>query len=253
MNAGAALEIAAVTKRFGSKVAVDALSLRVERGAFVGVLGRNGAGKTTTINMATGLMPPSAGQIRVLGLDIDKHALEIKRRIGVMAQEDSVFGFLTGPQYLLFAGRIRGLSDAEVARRADELFDTLDLAPEPGTLVCDYSYGMKKKLELAAALLHGPEVLFLDEPFEGIDPVTGRTIRELLSGLQRKGVTLMMSSHVLEIVEKLCGAIAILEKGKLMGFGTVAELRALHGESESLEDLFVSLMGGAKRGTLSWL
>jgi ABC-2 type transport system ATP-binding protein len=252
-STGLTIEIDAVTRRFGETTAVDALTLRVERGAFVGLLGRNGAGKTTTINMATGLFPPTEGRIRVLGLDTATHALEIKHRIGVMPQEESLLDFLTGLQFLFFVGRIHGFSDDEVRRRARELFETLDLSPGPGTLVCDYSYGMKKKLGLAAALIHGPEVLFLDEPFEGIDPVTGRTIRELLASLQSKGVTILMSSHVLEIVEKLCGPIAILEKGKLVAFGSLEELRGLHAGRGSLEELFVSLMGGAKKGELSWL
>jgi ABC-2 type transport system ATP-binding protein len=169
-----------------------------------------------------------------------------------MAQEDGLLDFLTGPQYLTFVGRIHGLKDTEILHRSEEIFNTLDLAPATGTLVCDYSYGMKKKLSLAAALIHGPEILFLDEPFEGIDPMTGRTIRELLAGLQAKGITILMSSHILEIVEKLCNPIAILEKGRLLGCGSLDELRSLHGD-QSLEDLFVGLMGGAKKGDLSWL
>jgi ABC-2 type transport system ATP-binding protein len=245
-----------VTRRFGALNAVDALSLRIEPGTFVGLLGRNGAGKTTTINMATGLLTPSEGRIRVLGLDVERQPIEIKRRIGVLSQEESSLEFLTGLQSLTFVGRIHGLSDEETLRRARELFDVLDLAAAPGTLICDYSYGMKKKLGLAAALIHGPELLFLDEPFEGIDPVTGRTIRELLAGLQRKGISILMTSHVLEIVEKLCCPIAILEKGRLMGLGSLEELRARHGPAgteQGLEELFVTLMGGAKRGELSWL
>jgi ABC-2 type transport system ATP-binding protein len=202
------------------------------------------------------MFPPTEGRIRVLGLDVEKQTVEVKRRIGVMPQEESLLDFLTGRQYLSFVGRIHGLADAPIASRSQELFEMLDLAPEPGGLVCDYSYGMKKKLGLAAALIHGPEILFLDEPFEGIDPMTGRTIRELLTGLQRKGITILMSSHVLEIVEKLCNPIAILEKGRLMGFGSLRDLQGKHGEkgeNDSLEDLFVSLMGGAKKGELSWL
>jgi|UPI0004A26AAC ABC-type multidrug transport system, ATPase component len=249
----AAFEIENVTRRFGATTAVDALTLRVERGTLVGLLGRNGAGKTTTINMATGLLPPSEGRIRVLGLDVEKHPIEVKRRIGVMPQEESFLDFLTGPQYLRFVARVYGLPDEEISRRTEELFNTLDLAPGEGTLVCDYSYGMKKKLGLGAALIHGPEILFLDEPFEGIDPVTGRTIREILTGLQKKGITIVMSSHVLEIVEKLCNPIAIIEKGRLMGFGSLEDLEDQHGDHGSLEELFVALMGGAKKGTLSWL
>jgi len=233
--------------------AVDGLTLRVERGACVGLLGRNGAGKTTTIGMATGLLPPSEGRIRVLGLDVEERPLEVKRRIGVMPQDDSLLEFLTATQYLTFVGRIQGLSDGVIARRAGELLETLDLAPGPGALVRDYSYGMKKKLGLAAALIHGPEVLFLDEPFEGIDPLTGRTIRDLLARLQETGVTILMSSHVLEIVERLCDPIAILEKGRLMGFGSLGELRDRHGGHGTLEELFVSLLGGARKGELSWL
>jgi len=247
------IEIEGVTRRFGAVTAVDGLTLRVERGAFVGLLGRNGAGKTTTISMATGVLPPTEGRIRILGLDVESKPLEVKRRIGVMPQEESLLDFLTGPQFLLFVGRVHGLADDETRRRAAELFETLDLAPGPGALVCDFSYGMRKKLGLAAALIHGPEVLFLDEPFEGIDPVTGRTIRELLAGLQRKGTTILMSSHVLEVVEKLCGPIAILEKGRLLGFGPLEALRGGRGGDESLEELFVSLLGGARKGELSWL
>jgi ABC-2 type transport system ATP-binding protein len=248
------IEIDSVTKRFGKLTAVDSLSLRVERGSFVGLLGRNGAGKTTTINMATGLFPPTEGRIRVLGFDVETHALEVKRRIGVMPQEESLLDFLTGLQYLFFVGRIHGLGDDEINRRAKELFYTLDLSPEPGMLVCDYSYGMKKKLGLSAALIHGPEIVFLDEPFEGIDPVTGRTIREILTGLQSKGITILMSSHILEIVEKLCNPIAIIEMGRLLGYGSLQNLQQnLHADDENLEQLFVSLMGGAKKGELSWL
>ena len=247
-----ALELLSVTRQYGTLTAVNDVSLNLPRGSFLGLLGRNGAGKTTIINMATGLIPPTRGQIQVLGLDVEKSPLEVKRRIGVMAQDDGLLDFLTGPQYLTFVGRIHGLKDTEILQRSEEIFNTLDLAPATGTLVCDYSYGMKKKLSLAAALIHGPEILFLDEPFEGIDPMTGRTIRELLAGLQAKGITILMSSHILEIVEKLCNPIAILEKGRLLGYGSLEELRGLHGD-QSLENLFVDLMGGAKKGELSWL
>jgi ABC-2 type transport system ATP-binding protein len=170
-----------------------------------------------------------------------------------MPEELALIDRLTGPQYLRFVGRIYGLEDDVVDRRREELFDRLDLRPEPGLLICDYSYGMKKKTALSAALLHGPRVVFLDEPFEGIDPVTSRTIRQILEGLSRRGVTLVLTSHVLEIVEKLCPLIAILDEGRLRGFGTLDALRAQHGETGSLEELFVSLMGGAKGGELSWL
>jgi ABC-2 type transport system ATP-binding protein len=234
-------------------VAVDDLTLRLEPGAFLGLLGRNGAGKSTTIKIATGLIRPTQGQVRALGLDLEPNLIEVKRQIGVMPEELALIDRLTGPQYLRFVGRMYGLEDDVVDRRREELFERLDLRPEPGSLICDYSYGMKKKTALSAALLHGPRVVFLDEPFEGIDPVTSRTIRQILEGLSRRGVTLVLTSHVLEIVEKLCPLIAILDEGRLRGFGTLDALQAQHGETGSLEELFVSLMGGAKGGELSWL
>jgi ABC-2 type transport system ATP-binding protein len=157
---------------------------------------------------------------------------------------------LTGPQYLRFVGRMYGMPDALIDGRQAELFDTLDLAPGPKTLIADYSFGMKKKVALCAALIHGPKVVFLDEPFEGIDPVTSRTIKDILQGLQRSGVTLVLTSHILEVVEKLCPLIAILDEGQLKGFGPLEELRQ---GGESLEQLFVGLVGGAQKGALSWL
>ncbi len=248
-----ALELVSVTKRFGSKTAVDRLSLYLEPGAFLGLLGRNGAGKSTTIKMATGLLRPTEGSVRVLGLDLEPNLLAVKRQIGVMPEELALLDRLTGPQYLRFVGRMYGLEDDVIDARRGELFERLDLQPEPGLLIGEYSYGMKKKVALCAALLHGPRLVFLDEPFEGIDPVTGRTIRQILEGLSRRGVTLVLTSHVLEIVEKLCPRVAILDEGRLRGHGTLDELRAQHGASGSLEELFVSLMGGAKGGELSWL
>ncbi len=248
-----ALALDGVTKRFGDTVAVSDVSLRIVRASLVGLLGRNGAGKTTSINMATGLLRPSAGTIRVLGLDIEEHPMEIKRRIGVMPQDESLLEYLTGSQFLQFVGRIHGLPTSVISARAREMFETLDLAPQPGTLVRDYSYGMKKKLALAAALIHGPELVFLDEPFEGIDPMTSRTIRDILAQLQHKGVTIVMTSHVLEIVERLCDTIAIIDKGRLLAFGSLGDLRQRHGAFDNLEELFVGLMGGARPGELSWL
>lgn len=248
-----ALEFDQVSKHFGAVRAVNQLTLKLEPGAFLGLLGRNGAGKTTSINLATGLLQPTSGSVRVLGLDIGKKPLEVKRQIGVMAQDESLLDCLTGPQILQFVGRVHGLSHRDIAERTDELFQTLELAPEPQTLVRDYSYGMKKKLGLSAALIHAPRVIFLDEPFEGIDPLTSRTIKDILLVLQKKGVTILMSSHVLEVVEKLCPLIAILDGGRLLGLGNLDQLKSQLGNAKSLEELFVSLMGGARSGELSWL
>jgi ABC-2 type transport system ATP-binding protein len=248
-----ALELDDVSKRFGETLAVDGLSLTLQPGAFLGLLGRNGAGKSTTIKMATGLLRPTRGRIRVLGLDLATHGLEVKRQIGVLPEDMGLLERLSGPQYLRFVGRMYGLEDDVIDRRREELFEHLDLRPAPHALLADYSYGMKKKAALAAALVHAPQVLFLDEPFEGIDPVTSHTVKDLLLALQRRGVTLVLTSHVLEIVEKLCPLIAILDQGRLRDLGSLDELRQRHSHQGSLETLFLELMGGARAGELSWL
>ena len=253
MTAPPALLFDGVSKRFGAQLALDGVSLRLAAGGFLGLLGRNGAGKTTAISIATGLLPPTAGRTLVLGLDVERAPLAVKRRIGVMPQSDGLLELLTGPQYLRFGGGLYGLGRAEVGRRAGELLDTLDLATAPGALVRDFSYGMRKKLALAAALVHRPEMLFLDEPFEGLDPLAVRTVRDLLARLRARGVTLLMSSHGLDVVERLCEEVAILEGGRLVAHGTLPALRARHGDFASLEDLFVALHGGARGGDLSWL
>jgi len=244
------LELDALSKHFGDKVAVDRLSLQVEPGAFLGLLGRNGAGKSTTLKMVTGLLKPTSGRIRVLGLDLEADPLAVKRQIGAMPEDMALLDMLTGPQYLRFVGRMYGMPDALIDGRREELFDTLDLAPGPKTLIADYSFGMKKKVALCAALIHGPKIVFLDEPFEGIDPVTSRTIKDILQSLQQRGVTLVLTSHILEVVEKLCPLIAILDEGRLKGFGPLEDLRR---SGESLEQLFVDLVGGPQKGALSWL
>ncbi len=246
----AAIELHGVTKRFGDKVAVDDLSFSLEEGSFLGLLGRNGAGKSTTLKMLTGLLTPTSGRISLLGMDFAHKAQEIKAKIGVMPEDMALLDMLTGAQYLRFVGRMYGLDDDLIETRRAELFDKLDLAPPPRALLADYSFGMKKKVALSAALLHGPRIVFLDEPFEGIDPVTSRTIKEILLGLQRRGVTLVLTTHILEVVERLCPLIAVLDDGKLKGFGPLEDLRR---EKESLEAYFVGLVGGARKGELSWL
>lgn len=245
-----ALELHQLTKCFGEKVAVDHLDLQLEQGSFLGLLGRNGAGKSTTLKMVTGLLKPTSGGIRVLGLDLDQDPIAIKRQIGAMPEDMALLDLLTGPQYLRFVGRMYGLEDAVADRRREEIFDTLDLKPGPKTLIADYSFGMKKKIALSAALIHGPRLLFLDEPFEGIDAVTNRTIKDILLSLQTRGVTLVLTSHILEVVEKLCPLIAIIDEGRMKGFGQLEDLRQ---GGESLESLFVDLVGGVRTGELSWL
>lgn len=245
-----ALELVSLTKRFGDKTAVEGLSLTLEPGAFLGLLGRNGAGKSTILKMVTGLLRPTSGRIRVLGLDLEADPLAVKRQIGAMPEDMALLDMLTGPQYLRFVGRMYGMPDALIDGRRAELFDTLDLDPGSKTLISDYSFGMKKKVALCAALIHGPRMVFLDEPFEGIDPVTSRTIKDILQSLQQSGVTLVLTSHILEVVEKLCPLIAILDDGRLKGFGPLEDLKR---GGESLEQLFVDLVGGAQKGALSWL
>lgn len=245
-----ALELDSLTKRFGDKTAVEGLSLTLEPGAFLGLLGRNGAGKSTILKMVTGLLRPTSGRIRVLGLDLEADPLAVKRQIGAMPEDMALLDMLTGPQYLRFVGRMYGMPDALIDGRRAELFDTLDLDPGSKTLISDYSFGMKKKVALCAALIHGPRMVFLDEPFEGIDPVTSRTIKDILQSLQQSGVTLVLTSHILEVVEKLCPLIAILDDGRLKGFGPLEDLKR---GGESLEQLFVDLVGGAQKGALSWL
>ncbi len=245
-----ALELVDLTKRFGDKTAVEGLSLTLEPGAFLGLLGRNGAGKSTTLKMVTGLLKPTSGRIRVLGLDLEANPLAVKRQIGAMPEDMALLDMLTGPQYLRFVGRMYGMPDALIDGRREELFDKLDLAVAPKLLLTDYSFGMKKKVALCAALIHGPRMVFLDEPFEGIDPVTSRTIKDILHSLQQSGVTLVLTSHILEVVEKLCPLIAILDEGRLKGFGPIDDLKR---GDESLEQLFVDLVGGAQKGELSWL
>jgi ABC-2 type transport system ATP-binding protein len=248
----AAVDILHVTKVFGAKVAVDDVSISLPPGAFLGLLGRNGAGKSTILKMVTGLIPPTSGSIHLLGIDLAADPLAVKRIIGTMPEDMGLLDQLTGEQFLRFVGRMRAMPDATIDSRRAELFEMLDLSPAPGTLIADYSFGMKKKVALMAALLHGPRVLFLDEPFEGIDPVTSRTIKEMLLALQARGVTVVLTSHMLEVVERLCPLIAILDGGRIKGFGPLETLRAEAGHS-SLEALFVGLVGGAKAGQLSWL
>jgi ABC-2 type transport system ATP-binding protein len=250
MTSEPALELTALTKRFGEKVAVDDLSLAIPQGSFLGLLGRNGAGKSTTLKMATGLLQPTSGSVRVLGLDMANDPIAIKRQIGTMPEDMALLDMLTGPQYLRFVGRMYGLEDAVIDTRAAELFEKLDLAPGPKTLIADYSFGMKKKIALCAAILHGPKLLFLDEPFEGIDAVTNRTIKDILLSLQSRGTTLVLTSHILDVVEKLCPLIAIIDEGRLKSYGTLEELRS---GGESLESRFVDLVGGTQSGELSWL
>ena len=245
-----------LVKRFGPTVAVDGISLRVGEGEFFGFLGPNGAGKSTTIKLLCGLLRPDAGSIRVAGYELAREPLEVKRRIGVLPEETHLYERLTGEEFLLFSGRMYGLPLDEARRRTADLLELMELTEAKARLIVDYSMGMKKKTALAAALLHRPKVMFLDEPFNGIDPISVRAIRQALRQLIEHGTTIFFSSHVMEVVERLCTRVAIIHHGRVVGEGTVAELRAKAeaGGDSSLEDIFLKLVEArADEESLSWL
>src|ERR1700752_174769 len=258
-----AVETHELVKQFADFMAVDHINLRVNRGSFFGFLGPNGAGKSTTIKMLTGLLAPTSGTLTVLGLDIAAQPMEVKRRIGVVPEDLNLFERLTGAEMLSFTGRMYGLSRDEISSRSKELLDLMDLQDEPRKLIIEYSHGMKKKLSLACALIHRPEILFLDEPFEGVDAIASRTLKDLLSRLTARGLTVFLTSHVLEIVERLCSDIAIIAQGKLLASGSLDELRkgirlAEDGDGPvSLEEYFIHVLGGARstgeEEVLQWL
>jgi len=263
MTDSPAVETFSLAKYFGTFVAVDYIDLVVNRGSFFGFLGPNGAGKSTTIKMLTGLLAPTSGRLRVLGFDISEQPMEVKRRIGVVPEDLNLFERLTGAEMLAFTGRMYGLRRDEIAHRAKELLDLMELQDEPKRLIVEYSHGMKKKLSLACALIHRPEILFLDEPFEGVDAIASRTLKDLLMRLTARGLTVFLTSHVLEIVERLCSDIAIIAQGKLLASGSLDELRQgirMEGDGKgpvSLEEYFIRVVGGdrasAKDEMLAWL
>jgi ABC-2 type transport system ATP-binding protein len=247
-----AIETHGLTRLFDGKPAVSDLSLAVPTGAFFGFLGPNGAGKSTTIKMLTGLLAPTAGQASVLGVDLARDPLRVKRQIGVVPDGLGLFERLSGAEQLRIHGQLYGLPRAESRRRTEELLAALDLAEHAGKLVGEYSHGMKKKLALACALIHGPRLLFLDEPFEGIDAVAVSGIRRLLVDLVGRGaVTIFLTSHVLEVVERLVTHVGIIREGRLAAHGTLEEVRG----TGTLEEVFIRTVGeeGAGPVGLSWL
>ena len=250
----AAIETSELTRTFGDFKAVDRVDLRVPTGTLFGFLGPNGAGKSTTIKMLTGLIRITSGTAKILGRDVESDPVAVKRQIGVVPEELALFDRLTGSEYLVFVGRMYGLQKETIRTRSEELLELMSLHEERKKLVVDYSHGMKKKLSLAAALIHDPRVLFLDEPFEGIDAIASRMIKDLLASLVSRGVTIFLTSHILEIVEKLCSEVAVIHEGRLVAQGNTEELR--RGErGVSLEEAFLSLVNAADVPvkTLSWL
>ncbi|HEX5424506.1 MAG TPA: ABC transporter ATP-binding protein [Candidatus Acidoferrales bacterium] len=264
-----------LTRTFGKLVAVQDVNLRVAPGQFFGFLGPNGAGKSTTIKMLTGLLAPTTGRIEILGLDLTANPVDVKRQIGVVPEGMALFGRLTGAEYLNFVGRMYGLDRETAAKRTAELLDFMQLSGQPKSLVTDYSHGMQKKLALAAAVIHGPKILFLDEPFEGVDAIASGTLKAMLQRMISHGATIFLTSHVLEIVERLCSHVAIIHQGRLVAQGSLEDLRAgveaqapepsapgepavapaRNGEKLTLEELFLRIVGGTRLADqeLSWL
>jgi len=265
-----------LTRRFGDLIAVQDVNLSVAPGQFFGFLGPNGAGKSTTIKMLTGLLSASSGNIQILGLDLAQNPVEVKRQIGVVPEGMALFGRLTGAEYLNFVGRMYGLDRETAGKRTAELLDFMQLSDQPKALVTDYSHGMQKKLALAAAVIHGPRILFLDEPFEGVDAIASGTLKAMLQRMIARGATIFLTSHVLEIVERLCSHLAIIHRGRLVAQGSLEELRAgveaqaaaalastspgeasspVLGEKLTLEEIFLRIVGGTRRADqeLSWL
>ena len=247
----------ALTKAYEGKLAVDRLDLRVEPGEFFGFLGPNGAGKSTTIKMLCGLVRPTSGSAVVAGHDVVREPVAVKARIGILPEEVNTYERLTGWELLVFTGRMHGLAREEAEARAEDLLRVVELsADDRHKMVVDYSMGMRKKTVLACALIHAPRVLFLDEPFNGIDAVTTQALRRVLQRLAERGVTIFFSSHVLEVVERLCTRLAIVHQGRLLVCGTLEQLRERTGQAADtpLHEVFVKVVGGdVERGDLSWV
>ncbi|MER5935543.1 ABC transporter ATP-binding protein [Streptomyces sp. NPDC002054] len=251
--AAPAVRISGLWKRFGEQIAVSGIDLELPAGKFIGLVGPNGAGKTTTLSMVTGLLRPDQGRAEVAGHDVWRDPAQVKARIGVLPEGLRLFERLSGRELLGYMGRLRGLPGEETDKRATQLLDVLGLAGAQHKLVVDYSTGMRKKIGLAAALLHNPEVLFLDEPFEGVDPVSAQTIRGVLERYTASGATVVFSSHVMELVESLCDWVAVMAEGRIRAAGTLAEVR---GNAASLQDAFLELVGAQGRtggDSLDWL
>lgn len=250
-NGSPAIRVIDLRKTYGAKMAVDGLTFDVPRGCFFGFLGPNGAGKTTTIRMLMGLAPPTSGSIEILGLVMPRHEQEVKRRIGLVPDDTLLFDHLTGGEYLEFAGRMYGLDRLIARERARELLNLFELDGHPRQLIVEYSKGMKKRVAMAAALIHRPQLFLMDEPFEGVDAVGARLMKDILLDQVRQGATIFLTSHVLEVVERLCERVAIIANGRMVLEADMAEVRA---GAETLEDAFVRLVGGERGAeTLGWL
>jgi ABC-2 type transport system ATP-binding protein len=248
-----------LVRTFGQKVAVNNLNLSVRAGEFFGFLGPNGAGKSTTIKMLTGLLRPTAGDVWVSGVDVWRDPLRARSMMGVLPEYLNLYERLSGREFVTFSGHMYGVPAVDVQRRTEELLNVLDLADDADKLIVDYSVGMRKKIALAAAIIHRPRVLFLDEPFEGVDPVSSRVIRDILHDLTTSGTTVFFSSHIMEVVERLSTRVGIINQGVMVAEGSLQELRQRasgngDGKDASLEDIFLNVIGARNENhNLSWL
>jgi ABC-2 type transport system ATP-binding protein len=251
MPSAPALALIGLHKRFGDKVAVNDLQLEVRPGCMFGLVGPNGAGKTTTLCMATGLLRPDAGTATVLGRDVWQDPAAAKALMGVLPDGLRLFDRLSGGELLHYVGLLRSVPPADIAIRSAELLEAMSLSADRDTLVVEYSAGMTKKIGLACALIHAPRLVILDEPFEAVDPVSGEHIRSILRGYVRSGGTVVLSSHVMELVESLCDELAVVAEGRVLAAGTVDDVRA----GSSLQQRFLDLVGFTAAGeeTLAWL
>jgi len=247
-----AVAVRDLRKVYGTKAAVDGLTFSVPRGCFFGFLGPNGAGKTTTIKMLMGLATPTSGEIELLGLRMPADALAIKRQIGLVPDDTLLFDHLTGPEFLEFIGRLYGIDPALARERTRELLALFEMDGHDQKLIAEYSKGMRKRVAMAAALIHSPQLFLLDEPFEGVDAVGARLMKDILLDRVRRGATMFLTSHVLEVVERLCDRVAIIHNGKLVIDEPMANLRS---GAETLEEIFVRVVGGVPRlpSALEWL
>lgn len=254
MQGDLAVQTTGLTRTFGNFRAVDGIDLAVPSGSFYGFLGPNGAGKSTTIKCLTGLLRPTSGSMVILGIDPLADAVSVKRRIGVVPEDLALFDRLTAEETLTFVAQVHGIDSATAKQRSADLLDVMDLKSAGTTLVTDFSHGMRKKLSLAAALLPAPKLLFLDEPFEGIDAVASRQIKDLLLSFVGRGGTIFLTSHILEIVERLSTHIGVIAHGKMVAQGRIDELRSGAGSGKTLEELFIGLVGGdVKAHELTWI
>jgi ABC-2 type transport system ATP-binding protein len=245
-----ALRLSGLVKRFGEKTAVAGIDLEIEAGSFFGIVGPNGAGKTTTLSMVTGLLKPDAGSVTVTDIDVWADPIAAKRKLGVLPDRLRLFDRLTGAQLLYYAGVLRGLDRATVKTRSHDLAVAFSLEDSLDRLVTDYSAGMTKKIALAAAMIHSPRLLVLDEPFESVDPVSAANVIEILQRYVAAGGTVVLSSHTMNLIERVCDHVAIIVNGSVLATGTMAAVR----DGKSLEDRFVELAGGRKAAEgLEWL